>query len=333
MSDARAPARGARRLGVLGTLVWDTIWHPSADGPVEQWGGLTYSLASLAAARPPGWRVHPLVKVGEDLAPAAHRFFSTLPGLELEPGFRAVREPNNRVELRYLDGASRHERLTGGVPRWSWEELEPLLEPLDSLYLNFISGLELDLATTRAIRAGFHGPIYADLHSLFLSPPGSGPRTPRALPDWEAWLGCFDAIQLNEAELALLCGPRGEPGERAAELLGRGPLLVAVTLGGAGAYVAAAGELPRDPLAWRASPPKARAAVGHRAPLPEAALDGDPTGCGDVWGSGFWTGLLAGLSPGDAARRANRLAACKVRHPDTGELFGRLREALAGERA
>src|SRR5512135_203514 len=134
------------RLGIIGTMVWDRIFaRDGRTAPVEEWGGISYALAALSAARPGGWELVPLLKLGRDLEPRARAFLAELPGLDLAPGVFAVPEPNNRVELRYQDRARRCERLTGGVPPWTWDELRPLLEGLDALYLNFISGFELAL--------------------------------------------------------------------------------------------------------------------------------------------------------------------------------------------
>ena len=43
------------RLGVLGTLVWDTIHGPGGEAAVNDWGGIAYTLAAWAAVAPPGW--------------------------------------------------------------------------------------------------------------------------------------------------------------------------------------------------------------------------------------------------------------------------------------
>ena len=63
------------------------------------------------------------------------------------------------MELRYLDDERRSEYLSGGVPGWTWLGLKPLLESarLDALYINFLSGWELDLETTQLIRAALCG--------------------------------------------------------------------------------------------------------------------------------------------------------------------------------
>ena len=49
-------------------------------------------------------------------------------------------------------------------------------------------------------------------------------------------------------------------------------------------------------------------------PLEGLPLEGDPTGCGDVWGATFFARLLAGDALEAAMWEANRLAARNVSH-------------------
>lgn len=305
------------KLGVVGTFVWDTIWTLAdvrAGRPFETWGGLAYSLAGAAAARMEGWEIVPIVKVGSDLADEAHRFMASLPGVVVGDGVLVVPEPNNRVELRYTDEERRGERLTGGVNAWQWEELAPRLEGLDALYVNFLSGFEMGLETTERVRASFAGPLYADLHSLFLGCPGAGVRARRSLPEWERWAACFHGLQLNEDELAMLGGdPRDPVPARAARLLEHGPGLVVVTQGGLGATAVVRDGFPADPLAWPAHRADAGARLRADAVLPDQGhRPGDPTGAGDVWGATFICGLLGGLPLDEAIRRAHRFAGSKM---------------------
>jgi sugar/nucleoside kinase (ribokinase family) len=207
-----------RTLGVIGTLVWDRIHaRDRRAAPVEEWGGIAYALAAASAALPEGWRVLPIVKLGRDLSQEGRRFLRELPGFD-DAGVVIVPEPNNRVELRYESSARRCERLTGGVPGWTWPELAPLVALCDALYVNFISGFEMSLETARSLRRGYDGPIYADLHSLFLGVDPRGLRIPRSLEAWAAWLRCFDAVQMNEDEFDLL-GVTGDPWKLAAGAL------------------------------------------------------------------------------------------------------------------
>lgn len=311
------------RLGVLGTFVWDRIWtleDQAAGRPFESWGGLAYSLAAAAAARPEGWEIVAVARVGADLVDEARAFCAALPGVDAESALVSAPEPNNRVELRYTDDARRGERLTGGVEAWTWDELAPRVADLDALYVNYFSGFEIGLEATERLRASFAGPLYADLHSLFLGCPGAGTRQMRHLPDWERWAACFDAVQLNDDELRMLA-----PGADAARvLMGAGPRVVAVTHGAEGASVLRRAGTPADPRAWRearecASEPSA----GRRYPSRPAA--GDPTGCGDVWGATFFASLLGGQAWDGAAASAHAAAARKMGMRGTRRLYEHLR--------
>lgn len=325
-----------RRVGVLGTLVWDRfVSAPGATASAarEDWGGIAYSLAAFGAHCPAGWEIVPLIKVGADLEVAARALLATLPLASLA-GIRTVPEPNNRVELRYLDEARRCERLTGGVPPWRWAELEPLVAGLDALYINFISGYELELPDAERLRDGFAGPIYADLHSLFLGRTPDGIRELRPLPRWRAWVRCFDAVQLNEDELATLAGDARDPVQFAsAEILGGGTRLAALTLGARGAAYLARGDGIAERFAGRASRDEAPAPLRFGrlgVPVGEPHTDDappDPTGCGDVWGAAFVAALLGGQAADAALERANAAAARSFRFRGAGRLFTRLRGA------
>lgn len=313
-------------LGVLGTMVWDRIHaRDLRQTPIEEWGGITYALAAAAAARPDGWTIVPVVRVGRDLQEEAFRFLHSLPGLDIEAGVRVVPGPNNRVELRYHDSERRFERMSGGVGPWSRAELEPILSRLDALYINFISGFELKLDLAQQVRAAFGGPIYADLHSLFLSLDREGRRYLQPLEHWRDWLRCFDIVQMNEDELGMLAQAWGDPWHFAAQAVNRELKLLIITLGARGVAYVAAPEYNGGPLRWRRDPVAAPAAArSARFPPPEGALEGDPTGCGDVWGATFFCSLLSGASLEDAARTALIAAARNVRYRGATGLYEHL---------
>lgn len=306
------------RLGVIGTMVWDTIHaRDAAARVVEEWGGIAYALAALAATLPDGWEVVPILKVGRDLSESAARFLRDLPRADPEPGVRVVPEPNNRVELNYESAVRRCERLSGGVPPWEWSELAPLVARCDALYVNFISGFEMGLAAAMQLRRAYPGPIYADLHSLFLGVSAEGWRVPKELPAWSDWLLCFDIIQVNEEEFDLLGRAWGDPWKLAADAAGPDLRLIVVTLGPRGAAYVAAAAFDQRPLEWHA----ARGRVVRESPVRSGHVaveggerTGDPTGCGDVWGATFFARLLAGDPLEVALATANRLAAKNVEY-------------------
>jgi hypothetical protein len=293
------------RIGIIGSLVWDLIYGRDPLVPaVEEWGGIAYALAGLDASLTVDWEIVPLIKVGRDLSGRAQELLRGLP--RLAPGARCVEvtAPNNRVVLHYESTERRCERMAGGVPGWTWSELGPMVQDLDAIYLNFISGFELCLGTAQALRQGFKGPIYADLHSLFLGMQQDGIRVLRPLPDAPSWFSCFDLVQLNEDEMQQLTP---DPLTLAAQALGEGVALLTVTLGPRGvAYVAAPGfdGLARKRVRGDTVRPIRTALIS--APNVETL---DPTGCGDVFGAVAFARLLAGDPVETALRHAAALAA------------------------
>ncbi len=175
-----------KRLGVIGPMVWDTIHQrdPGRSEPVEEWGGICYALSAFEATAPDGWELLPIIKVGGDLRERANDYLRGLGRIASLEGVRTVPERNNRVELFYRDRSRRCERLTGGVPGWGWEELAPLARSCDAVYVNFVSGWELDLPSAQALKGGFRGPVYSDLHSIFLGVGADGVREPKPLAAW-----------------------------------------------------------------------------------------------------------------------------------------------------
>jgi sugar/nucleoside kinase (ribokinase family) len=319
----RDPPR-PRRLGVLGTLVWDRIVDQDGNRkPVEEWGGIAYALEALSVALPTGWVSRPFLRLGEDLAGSALDYLRSIPRVETEPGVRVTPFTNHRVELRYLDDTRRTERLSGGIPPWDWEGLDALVGEVDALYLNFITGLEMGVDTALRLREELSVPLYADLHSLFQGISAGGSRFPRALPEGEDWFRAFHVVQMNKEEFQLTAGLSGNPWKLAAERVGPELKLIAVTLGAEGAGFVTAPDFKEDPRSWLTSDcvsgPGEIPTTG-RCPLSGPPLVGDPTGCGDVWGATFFARLLGGDSLEEAMTGANRMAAWTVEYRGARDL-------------
>jgi hypothetical protein len=308
------------RLGVLGTLVWDTIHGPDGGEAVEDWGGIAYSLAAWSAVAPPGWSLVPVIKVGADLSEPAGEYLGTVEGISSLEFVRSVPEANNRVSLFYHDLSRRCEKLTGGVPGWTAEEIGQVALSCDALYVNFISGWELALEAAEVLGTRFEGPAWCDVHSLILGVGDGGVREPRPLQDRAAWMRAFDLVQVNEDEIDMLSPGGGSRGDRMRRLLADGPDAVFLTLGSAGAE-----WVVRPDTRWR--DPNGGATAGS-APVETIAPAGatDPTGCGDVWGITCFTSLLAGAGAEQAVRKANRLAAATAAGQGATGLSKRLTE-------
>lgn len=319
-----------KRVGVMGSFVWDVIHgRDPRDAPVEEWGGITYALGALDAALPADWEFVPILKVGGDLADSARQFVAALDHAAPDAAPIEVPQPNNRVALHYLSDERRCERLSGGVPPWSWLGLKPLLNNLDALYINLISGFELDLETAQLIRQHFRGPIYCDLHSLLLAVQPDGMRTLRPLPNPAGWMRCFDFVQVNEDEMSMMAS---DPLALAAIALAEGVSSIAITLGSRGVvYFAAPGferitDIKRSHLG--AAHGAIRTALVPAKPRRHGG-PGDPIGCGDVWGATYFSRLLAGDKLDAAIDRALDAATRNVDHRGASGLADYLRGELS----
>jgi hypothetical protein len=324
MSTAR------KRLGVIGSFVWDIIHgRDPRDVPVEEWGGITYALGALDAALADDWEIVPIIKVGSDLSQSAREFLRTLGKIAPDGEPIEVPQQNNRVNLYYMSEERRCERLSGGVPPWTWLGLKPLLKDLDALHINLISGFELDLEIAQHIRAHFNGPIYCDMHSLLLAVQPDGMRTLQPLPNAAAWFRCFDIVQVNEDEMSMMAP---DPLALAAIALGSGVSVLNVTLGSRGTvYFAAPGferlpDLERGRLAPRSG--TLRTELIPAVPARDLT-GGDPTGCGDVWGATYFSRLLAGDDIRSAMHAAASAAARNVDHRGASGLAQYLRGELS----
>ena len=165
------------KLGVLGSLVWDVIYgRDPAAPPVEEWGGIAYALGGFDASLPSDWEIVPLIKVGSDLRDAAAELFRSLTRRRAGGAVRrspSAQQPSGTA-VPIVRAALRAD--VGRCARMDLGELGPMVRDLDALYINFISGFEIELGTARALRQAFRGPIYGDLHSLFLGMPQDGIR-------------------------------------------------------------------------------------------------------------------------------------------------------------
>jgi hypothetical protein len=320
-----------KRLGVIGSFVWDVIHgRDPRHAPVEEWGGITYALSALDAALPNDWQMVPLARVGADLHAQARDFLRTLRRVAPDAEPIAVAHPNNRVELRYHSDERRSEVLTGGVPPWPWQGLKPLLRDLDALYINMISGFELELETAQLIRQHFTGPVYLDLHSLTLAVEPDGLRTLQPLPNAAQWLACADVVQLNEDELAMLAP---DPMALAATAMAQQVSALIVTLGARGSvYFLAPGVERLGDSSRRGAGTSVLGAIRTARVAAEPAdvkgRDGDPTGCGDVFGATLFSRLLGGDTFTDALHAAAKAAARNVAYRGARGLAHHLRGEL-----
>jgi hypothetical protein len=286
------------KIAVVGTINRDTIELP--DGRIEcSYGGLLYSIITLALLTPPGTAILPLLNLGRDVERPVRTLLSRYQRVSQE-GIRIVAEQNNHVILRYRSMDEREEIQLGGLPPVTFDQMAPFLDA-DVFLVNFISGRDLSLASFSRLRSSTQAAIYTDIHSLTLGIDERGHRYQRPLRQWQRWAAQTDVIQMNQAEARTLSG---SPLDREAGVrrfgraaLQSGPAVLLITLGAGGSLLVtdSDGDL----------------AAEHVAPY-EPERIADTTGCGDVFMAAFLSRHALGEDPLTSSRFASRAAGIKA---------------------
>ena len=80
-----------QRIGVVGTMVWDTIRRDSdVEAVTEEWGGISYALAAADAIPALDSTIVPIIRIGRDLAERGFDFFRELSCIATDEGIIAV---------------------------------------------------------------------------------------------------------------------------------------------------------------------------------------------------------------------------------------------------
>ena len=295
------------------------------DGTVEEalGGALFSALAMAPLADPLGLRVAPIMNVGRDTADEAHRLLARA-GCSLE-GVRVVNEATQHSIITFTGPNERWERVEGRSPSLGPDDIAPWLGARE-IVVNFITGVEMELATFRWLREAYAGPIVIDYHTLALATLPDGRREPRRRPDWAAWLEVPDVVQMNRDEAQALAGhdlaDEAACAEFARHLLALGPRAVVITLAKDGA-VGAERAL--------AAHGRTRFAV-HRVPAHQPDELVDTVGCGDVFLAALAVGWLEWSRLEPALRLATTAAGDHCAYPGlerTDTLRGAWLKALA----
>ncbi len=298
---------------VLGHLCLDVI-HP-VDGPeIESYGGIFYSVAALATLLEPRDRVFPVFGVHRAEHPALVETLGKFPNVDTS-GIFPFDGPTNRVHLYYRRGGSRTECSKDISPPIPFDRIRKSLD-VDAILVNMVSGFDLTLETLDAIRMAVRGekiPIHFDFHSLTLGVTDSHERRRRPVEDWRRWAFMIDTLQLNEEEIAGLPLEPMTERQTAGHLLTLGVKGVLVTRGyrGVGVYRNDQKHIVHSDIAG----------------IPGNG-EGEPTGCGDVFGAAFLVRYVKTSDILASAEFANRVAAAKTRIRGVDRMV-ELREAIA----
>lgn len=287
----------SRSVTVIGHLCLDVIHH--ADGKETQgYGGIFFSLATLANLLPSNDSIFPVFGVGKEEYDQLIERLAAYPNID-SSGIYKMNGPTNQVHLHYKDKEERIECskfISEPIP------IKKIRSKLaaDMILINMISGFDITLETLDEIRMEVrekHTPVYMDVHSLTLGIKEDFTRFHRAMEAWRRWLFMIHGAQMNEEEARVMTAEKLDEESLAKHTLALNTKILNITRGerGCTTYIDEHKHL-------------------RRIDVPGIAVKGpvDPTGCGDVFAAAYCAHYVTSEDITASAQFANRVAACKA---------------------
>lgn len=313
------------KLGVIGEPCIDYI-HREGVETSKHFGGILYSVVSLAVFAKKTDEIYPVMNLGSDEYENVVSFLKKFRNIKTDFIYRTSHK-TRIVNLYYKPGSStaecgnsvhhkktydREENSTEPTLPISIEQIKRPSHVLDSVLVNMVSGIDLTIDTLTSLRRNFRGYIHMDLHNVVMKTNKDGTRTQDHVKRWKLWCSNCDTLQMNESEISVLIGGGISEQETAGKILNSGSVLsVTVTRGknGVSLYEQKTNGEPGT----------------ERTDFASIGTENfrDSTGCGDVFASAFFYKLSSdGLENiHNAVNYANNLASRKSELIGVEELY------------
>jgi hypothetical protein len=256
--------------------------HRGENRADKQFGGILYSVVSLAVIAGKEAEIFPVMNLGMDEYENVVSFLGRFENIQTKYICKS-KHKTRVVNLFYDDKNSvmntapgsydREESSTEPTLPVEYFQIKDILNEIDGILVNMVSGVDLTIDTFKKIRENFSGYIHMDLHNLVMQTFPDGTRVRFPLKNWNQW--CIaDTLQMNEAEIAVLTGDNVTEYEVAERILSSGIVnCIVVTRGiqGVSLYQIKDSHLNRADIKAISNPNFI-----------------DSTGCGDVFASGFF---------------------------------------------
>lgn len=191
---------------VIGEPCVDVIQKSNGE-ILHSYGGILYSVISMAVLAKPDDTVIPIMNIGEDEFDNIVNIFSKYPNIKTY-GLNKVKHPTRKVHLYYnlynTDKKARMESSSEPTYTLDYIQIENFLKMADAILINMISGIDIKLETLKRIRQNFNGFIHIDIHNIVMDTLQDGSRVHKHVDDWYQWCTNSDTIQMNEFEAAIL---------------------------------------------------------------------------------------------------------------------------------
>jgi len=191
---------------VIGEPCVDVI-HKANGETVNSYGGILYSLISMAVLSGANDSIIPVMNLGEDEFDNIISIFKKYPKIRTD-GINKVKHPTRKVNLYYnlynTDKSARLEKSTEPTYTLDYKQCESFFKTADAILINMISGVDITLHTLKNIRKNFSGYIHIDIHNIVMHTKEDGSRIHKPVENWYEWCTNTDTVQMNQFEIASL---------------------------------------------------------------------------------------------------------------------------------
>ena len=282
------------------------------NGEIEKcYGGVLYSIISLAVLTGANDTIQPLMNLGEDEFESITELFSKYPKIKLD-GINKVPHTTKKVHLfltNYRSGKkAKIEHSNSDTYTLPYKSIESFLNNADALLVNMVSGVDISVNTLIDIRNNFNGFIHIDVHNLVMKSNSEGFREHTNLVDWRSWCTHSDTVQMNEFEVGVMSREKRNDYEIAEEILinrNQNVIGVIVTRGklGVSGFTKKVKTYGKE---------KFFDLDKFDVPAVENPRFVDTTGCGDVFGASFTADFSRTRDFKKALHYATRIASYKT---------------------
>lgn len=191
---------------IIGEPCVDII-HKYNDEVTNGYGGILYSLISMAVLSNDKDNIIPIMNLGEDEFENVMTILKKYPNIKTY-GVNKVKHPTRQVNLHYnlynSDKSARVEKSSEPTYTLNYDQCENFLKMSDAILVNMISGTDITLETLKNIRKNFDGYIHIDIHNIVMETKEDGSRIHVPVDNWYEWCTNADIVQMNEFEIAIL---------------------------------------------------------------------------------------------------------------------------------
>ena len=215
-----------------------------------------------------------------------------------------------KIHLNVFEKKERHERYENITDKLTVPF--EALNKFDGIFINMITGFDINVADVQQIRKNYDGAIYLDIHSLARGIDDNYRRDFRKIPEVEKWIAAVDIVQANDHELFTLSDKKTEK-EIAEELLQLGAKIILITKGDRGAsfYTLNNAEL-------------------FSKTIPAIKVETmNKVGCGDVFGAAFFSSYIKDKNIERAFAIANIAGGCITSYSEIKKMKDLQHDVLA----